>query len=228
MPWARTSHNHGENVVEEFKIVTDHVTDISPIRVFDSLRVLECPGTQDPTNLRKNGQLADLTPLKGMNLAGLTQLNLGWTKVSDAGLDHFKGCKNLTALLLNHTQVTDVGLAHFKDCKELTGLDLAWTQVTAAGLAHFKDCKNLGFLGLSGTQVTDAGLAHFKNCKNMANLFFDHTKVTDLSLLKEMPLKELSCDFRPERDGEILRSIKTLETINGKPAAEFWKDVEKK
>ena len=41
-----------------------------------------------------------------------------------------------------------------------------------------------------------------------------------------MPLKEIWCDFKPERDAEILRSIKTLEKINGKPAAEFWKDVE--
>jgi hypothetical protein len=31
-----------------------------------------------------------------------------------------------------------------------------------------------------------------------------------------------------QRDAEILRSIKTLETINGKPAAEFWKEVDKK
>ena len=33
-------------------------------------------------------------------------------------------------------------------------------------------------------------------------------------------------DFKPERDTDIVRSIKTLETINGKPVAEFWKDVE--
>ncbi len=45
---------------------------------------------------------------------------------------------------------------------------------------------------------------------------------------KDMPLKELGCDFKPERDTEILRSIKTLETINGKPAAEFWKEVDAK
>ena len=51
------------------------------------------------------------------------------------------------------------------------------------------------------------------------------TKVSDLSPLKGMPLKQLSCDFKPERDAEILRSIKTLETINDKPAAEFWKAV---
>jgi Leucine-rich repeat (LRR) protein len=50
--------------------------------------------------------------------------------------------------------------------------------------------------------------------------------ITDLSPLKSMPLKELSCDFNPERDAKILRSIKTLETINLKPAAAFWKEVE--
>jgi hypothetical protein len=38
-----------------------------------------------------------------------------------------------------------------------------------------------------------------------------------------MPLKALECDFKPERDAALLRSIKTLEKINDKPAAEFWK-----
>jgi WD40 repeat protein len=52
--------------------------------------------------------------------------------------------------------------------------------------------------------------------------------VTDLAPLIEMPLKELDCDFKYERDAEILRSIKTLETINGKPAKEFWKEYEAK
>jgi hypothetical protein len=49
--------------------------------------------------------------------------------------------------------------------------------------------------------------------------------VTDLSPLKGMPLKELHCDFKPERDAEILRSITTLERINDKPAREFWAEV---
>ena len=99
--------------------------------------------------LQPNGQLADLTPLKGMNLAGLTHLNLCNTKVGDAGLAYFKDCKNLTDLDLVNTQVSDAGLAHFKDCKNLTHLDLADTKVSDAGLAHFKDCKNLTVLCLS-------------------------------------------------------------------------------
>jgi len=43
-----------------------------------------------------------------------------------------------------------------------------------------------------------------------------------------MPLKALHCDFMPERDATILRSITTLETINGKSAAEFWMEVKAK
>jgi len=43
-----------------------------------------------------------------------------------------------------------------------------------------------------------------------------------------MPLKELSCDFNPARDTELLRSFTSLEHINHKPVAEFWKEVEAK
>jgi len=50
--------------------------------------------------------------------------------------------------------------------------------------------------------------------------------ITDLSPLKGLPLKELQCDFVAERDVAILRPIKTFERINGKPAAEFWQDVD--
>jgi hypothetical protein len=43
-----------------------------------------------------------------------------------------------------------------------------------------------------------------------------------------MPLKNLGCDFRPDRDIAILRSVKTLEQINKKPVKEFWKEVDEK
>jgi hypothetical protein len=43
-----------------------------------------------------------------------------------------------------------------------------------------------------------------------------------------MPLKDLYLDFGPDRDADILRSIKTLETISLKPAAEFWEEVKER
>jgi hypothetical protein len=54
------------------------------------------------------------------------------------------------------------------------------------------------------------------------------TQVTDLSPLKGMRLRHLRCDIKTERDKEVLRSLTTLETINGKPAKEFWKEVDAK
>jgi hypothetical protein len=59
--------------------------------------------------------------------------------------------------------------------------------------------------------------------KGMKLIHLHCNGVRDLSVLRGMPLVELNCDFEPERDAELLRSIKTLETINGKPAAEVLK-----
>ena len=44
---------------------------------------------------------------------------------------------------------------------------------------------------------------------------------------RDMNIRTLP-ELKLERDGEILRSIKTLESINDKPAAEFWKEFESK
>jgi serine/threonine protein kinase len=210
-----------DGVVTEFRIVTDKVTDIAPIRVFNALRLLDCHGTWP------NGLLADLTPLKGMNLAGLTVLNLAWTKVTDAGLANFKDCKALTGLHLSWTKVTDAGLANFKDCKALTQLALDRTKVSDAGLIHFKDCKALTALNLGGTKVTDAGLAHFKGMPLMS-LRIDNTGISDLTPLQSMPLEEIRLTPKNISKGlDILRHMKSLKTIGidenqSWPAAEFW------
>src|SRR5262249_16260396 len=119
---GKLEHKIEDGVVTEVRVVTDNVKDISPLRVFNALRRLNCSGTSTnkgwSTN-KPNGLLADLTPLEGMNLAGLTHLDLAYTKVTDPGMAYFKDCKNLTALWLPGTRVTDAGLAHFKDCKNL-------------------------------------------------------------------------------------------------------------
>jgi hypothetical protein len=65
------------------------------------------------------------------------------TKVSDAGLAHFDGCKNVKALWLERTQTSDAEAAYFKDCKNLVSINLGGTKVSDAGLAYFKDCKDL-------------------------------------------------------------------------------------
>lgn len=114
-------------VVTELSFLTDNVADISPVRVLDRLRVLDCGGTNG------QGKLSDLSPLTGMNLTTLS-------------------------------------------------------------------CRD--------------------------------TKVSTLEPLRGMKLIHLACQYTPlwnrfdSRDAAILRSITTLESINHKPAAQFWKELE--
>jgi hypothetical protein len=54
------------------------------------------------------------------------------------------------------------------------------------------------------------------------------TSVTDLAPLRDLPLTYLACDSPAPLNAKVLRAIKTLETINGKPAEEFWKDFDGK
>jgi formylglycine-generating enzyme required for sulfatase activity len=245
---GKVEHKIEGGVVTELRIVTDKVTDIAPIRVWGALRVLDFSGTWTG---EPHGLLADLTPLKGMNLAGLTHLNLSNTKVTDAGLATFKNCKNLTHLELRCTRVSDAGLVHFQDCKALTQLMLVNTKVSDMGLASFKDCKDLQELDLWGTKVTDAGLIHFKDCKALRWLVLEYTQVsdaglahfkgvplrllridntgiTDLTPLQGMPLEEIRLTPKNITRGlDILRAMKSLKTIgtdwlHAWPAAEFW------
>jgi hypothetical protein len=227
---GKMEHKIEGGVVTEFRIVTDKVTDIAPIRVFKALRVLECSGTYTD---KPNGVLADLTPLEGMNLAGLTHLALKNTKVTDKGLAHFKGCKNLTTLYLTRSQVGDAGLMHFKDCKALTQLHLGGaTKMTDKGLAYFKDCKNLTLLILDYTQVGDAGLAQFKGMP-LKGLTINSTGITDLTPLQGMPLEGILLTPKNITRGlDILRDMKSLKTIGiiwqqSWPAAEFWERYDK-
>ena len=133
------------------------------------------------------------------------------TTVTDAGLAHFKDCKNLRGIGLDNTPVTDTGLAHLKDCKDLVAAYLGSTPVTDAGLAYLKDCKSLGALNLAGTRVTDAGLALFKDRKNLTFLGLGETAVTDAGLahLKDCKgLISLSAD-------RTAVSVASLDTLTG-------------
>jgi Leucine-rich repeat (LRR) protein len=194
-----------DGVVTGLQFATNNVTDLSPVRALPGLRRLECWGNPD------KGKLADLMPLKGMLL---NQLMCYETQVSD--LTPLKG---MPLLLLNcqHTKVSD--LSPLKDMK-LEALGCGSTQVS--DLAPLKDMK-LTSLGCSGTRVSD--LTPLKDMK-LTYLECHRTQVSDLSPLKGMPLTTLFVDFKPERDAEVLRSIKTLENINGEPPAEFWKKVD--
>jgi hypothetical protein len=78
-------------------------------------------------------------------------------------------------------------------------------------------------LAINFTQVAD--LSPLQGMP-LEKLYCQRTAITDLSPLRGMPLRELVCTFKAERDAKILRSIKTLEHINNRPAVDFWKEVD--
>jgi hypothetical protein len=221
-------HKIEDGGVTEFSIWTDEVTDIAPIRVFNALKSLQLHGMYVG---KPQGVLADLTPLKEMNMAGLRHLDLDSTRVTDAGLACFENCKDLLALRLDNMKLlTDAGLTHFKDCKRLKFLSLARTNVRDVGLIHFKGCKDLTQVSLLGTNANDAGLAHLKDSPLKA-LWIYETGITDLTPLQGMPLEHIGLTpTNITRGLEILREMKSLKTVGTHQflldpwaAAEFWK-----
>jgi serine/threonine protein kinase/Leucine-rich repeat (LRR) protein len=176
------------------------VSDLSPLTGM-KLTSLDCRATQ----------VSELSPLKGMPL---TSLVCPYTKVSD--LSPLKGMP-LTWLHCAGTGVSD--LLALRGMR-LTGLDCRGTKVS--DLSPLRGMP-LTTLVCPGTRVSD--LSPLEDMK-LTLLWCDGTQVSDLSPLKGMPLKDLWCNVQPKRDAEILRSIKTLEKINGKPAAQFWEEVD--
>lgn len=138
---ATLKYTVNDGVVVGLVFLSDHVTDISPVRALTGLQSLDCSGSWDPINSIKSGlsQLTDLSPLRGLVL---TSLECNGTEVAD--LSPLEGMA-LERLSLAMTPVSDLSAI---DAQHLTYLNLNITQVTDARLAHFNDCQKLRTLRL--------------------------------------------------------------------------------
>jgi predicted Ser/Thr protein kinase len=205
----------------------DEVTDLMPLRPIRGLRWVECPGS-----VPGKGKLADLSPLKGLKLEGL---HIAGTKVSD--LSPLKGMP-LTMLNCGEKWVTDlsplkglplkslfIGGCSVSDLTPLKGMPLLAVDCSQTQVSDLSPLRDMPLTWLKCWQGPVSDLSALKG-KKLDLLWCQNTKVTDLSVLRGMPLVELWCDFKPERDAAVLRSIPTLKKINGKPAAEFWQEVD--
>jgi hypothetical protein len=100
-------------------------------------------------------ELAELAPLA----AQITRVDLGRTKVTDAGLKALASFSKLTWLDLHETPVSDAGLAALKGLSELRSLNLFHTSVTDEGLGALVGLTTLEDVYLRETKVTEAGIA---------------------------------------------------------------------
>ena len=161
-------------VVTELSIITDHVTDISPMRALVKLRLLKCFGSGPG-----KGSLTDLSPLQGMPLESLSSFNTPVTDLSSLkgmpltklyfhgsqvfDLSPLKGMK-LTNLGCKNTPVSDLSLL-----KEMPLRYLDCEDTPVSNLLPLQDCKSLSTLMAQGTKVTPASVAALQkalpNCK---------------------------------------------------------------
>ena len=216
-----------DGVVVSMELLTDNVTDISPLREMKDLKTLRCIGSAEG-----KGRLADLSPLRGLPLVELEcyfnpvrtlkplsgmQLRKLWCSYSSVSdLTPLTGMP-LNSLNLHTTLVAD--LMPIRDCP-LMALNLADTPVSS--IAVLKGMK-LDALFCERSSVAD--LSPLIDMP-LSTLDVSNTPVVDLLPIKKLPLKWLHCDFRPERDTDIVRSIKSLVTINDKPVDDFWKGLD--
>jgi hypothetical protein len=113
------------------------------------------------------------------------------TRISDAGLAHLAGLKQLKSLVFNGTQITDGGLAHLTGLNQLQELDLGIFEITDAGIAHLAGLPRLKDLILSDTQITDDGLAHLAGLTQLQSLVLDRSQITDAGLAHLAGLSQL-------------------------------------
>ncbi|MBI1325822.1 protein kinase [bacterium] len=240
-----------ENYVFTFDLASDAISDLSPLRVFTSLRSLGCLGTG-----QGKGKVQELGPLRELPLEFLALANQAVTNLEPLRdmplqllilsncpveeLSHLKG-KPLRSLLLQNTSIKNLeplrgipltsidlhGAVGVSDLSPLEGMPLNYLNVSHLPVAQeswkvISGLQKMKMLVLTGTPLQDLS---FLSPLNLVELSFPETEVKDIRPIANMPLERIHLDYLPEF-AEILRSMKTLKMINLKPVDEFWRDVE--
>ncbi len=156
--------------------------------------------------------VVDLSPLEGMRLTSLGCAGSGVTDLSP-----LKGMA-LTAIDCGRTEVVTLfPLRHLP----LTRVDCSGSRVT--DLSPLGGMK-LTHLDCSATRVVDLSPVRGMPLQNFK---YRDVPFRGLPPLADLPLREVACDFEPWRDTDVLKAIKTLQTINGQPARQFWEKADK-
>ncbi|MEI8383844.1 MAG: SUMF1/EgtB/PvdO family nonheme iron enzyme [Planctomycetota bacterium] len=238
--FADLSPLNGMRLTSLFLVFSSQLSDLSPLRGMP-LQVLNLHGTgvSDLSSLKGlpltkliliESPVADLTPLKGMPLTWLDCLS---TRITD--LSPLEGMP--LTLLIGPPEISslaplkNMGLTHLEfnsstlsDLSPLSELPLNTLGMIAPKVS---DLKPLAGMKLTQLTILGSSVSDLTPLKGMPlKILVLSGQVSDLSPLKELPLEQLIGNFRIDGNTEILRSIKTLQKINDKPVAEFWKEVE--
>ena len=93
-------------------------------------------------------------------LYNCTNINLGYTYITDNDLSHLSNCKIIS--LVKCKKITDNGLSYLSNC---TTIDLSRCNITDKCLKYLSNCK---IIYLSECKnITDKGLSYLNNCKEI-------------------------------------------------------------
>jgi internalin A len=150
------------------------------------------------SELRRVTQLdLSYTPIKDAGLArladmhSLRSLKLDQCGVTDAGLQEILKLRKIELLSLSGTPVTDAGISALCNLGELESLDLSRLEITGKGLERFSQLRKLTRLNLSGTKVTDSGIEHLSEVHSLRFLDIRKTQVTAKGVASLASLHEL-------------------------------------
>jgi len=166
---------------------------------------------RNSTQISDSTQVSDISVLKGMPLSTLT---LAHTQITDISV--LKGLP-LTSLDLTGTQISDISV--------LKGLPLESLILEKTQVSNISVLKGmpLMYLNLQETQVTDISVL-----KEMplSYLYFHGTKISDISVLKGMAFYHLLLP-KTAKDINFLKTVKTMQKINGRTTSQFWIEYDK-
>ncbi|MES2466096.1 MAG: c-type cytochrome domain-containing protein [Verrucomicrobiota bacterium] len=119
----------------------------------------------------------------------MSEVNLGRSKVTDAGLASLAGMKNLKKLHLPNTAVTDAGIDSLLVLTNLEYLNLFNTKITDAGLAKLEKLPNLKrlFVWQTGATKPAAEALHAKLPGLVINLGWDQEVKTVVAAAAAAP-----------------------------------------
>lgn len=126
------------------------------------------------------------------DLTDLSHLDVRYTRISDAGLSHFRRMTQLRKLYLSGTDVSDSGLKTLNHMPELRTLYLSGTKIGDGGIVHVARLKQLEELNLSQCKtITDAGIELLKSQRQLKQLNLTGTGITDEGLQHLARLEKL-------------------------------------
>jgi hypothetical protein len=220
--WLRTML--GDEFFQEVRQVS-LVYDDSTGKRYDNANVVACddvlarvsrlPGLR--SLLLKESQATDEGMRHIGRMRGLEDL-LIWDarSVTDGGVAHLAGLKNLKNIHISHSNLTDASLALLSGLPAIETLSLQQNHFSDEGLTRLTGKERLKrlYIGLGDLRVTDAGLAHLGDFKQLEAVDVQNCKATSRGLerlVKDLPnLKELWLNDKvvTEAEREALRQAR--------------------